>query len=79
MSSVKLQDTKSIHKKRCVSYTSNKLSERELKAAVPFKQHLKKMKYLGVNVTNPKIVPKLMALCRNIALMIMILNLNVSI
>ena len=32
-------------------YTNNKLSEREIKKAIPFKVASKRIKYLGINLT----------------------------
>ena len=50
MNSVKLQDTKVIHKSLAFLYTNNKRSEREIKETIPFTVTSKRIKYLGINL-----------------------------
>ena len=49
MNSVKLQDTKLIHRNLALLYTNNKLPEREIKETVPFTTASKRIKYLRIN------------------------------
>ena len=51
MNSGKLQDKKLIHRSVAFQYTNNKLSEREIKKTIPFTVALKRIKYLGINLT----------------------------
>jgi len=50
MNSVKLQDTKLIHKFLAFLYTNNTSSEREIKETIPFTITSKITKYLGINL-----------------------------
>ena len=52
MNSVKLQDTKLIHKFLAFLYTNNTSSEREIKETIPFTITSKITKYLGINLPN---------------------------
>ena len=51
MNSVKFQDTKSTKKSVAFLYTSNNLSEREIKKTIAFLIASKRLKYLGINLT----------------------------
>ena len=52
MNLVKLKDIKLIYKKLLYFYTlTTKLSEREIKTAIPFTIALKRTKYLEINLT----------------------------
>ena len=50
MNSVKFQDTKSTKKSVAFLYTSNNLSEREIKKTIAFLIASKRLKYLGTNL-----------------------------
>ena len=50
MISVKLQDTKLIHRNLLHLYTNNKRSERKIKKTIPFTTASRRIKYLGVNL-----------------------------
>ena len=51
MNSIKLQDTKLIHRKSLAFlYNKNERSEREMKETIPFTIASKKIKYLGINI-----------------------------
>ena len=50
MNSVKLQDTKLIHKFLAFLYTNNTSSEREIKETIPFTITSKRIKYLLINL-----------------------------
>ena len=50
MNSVKLQDTKLIHKFLAFLYTNNTSSEREIKETIPFTISMKSIKNLGINL-----------------------------
>ena len=52
MNSVKLQDTKSTYRNIVFLYTNNKLSESKIKKTTPFTIASKRIKYLGINLTN---------------------------
>ena len=51
MNSVKFQDTNQHKKSVAFLYTSNKLSEREIKKTITFLIASKRIKYLGINLT----------------------------
>ena len=46
-----MQDIKPIHKNSVFLHTSNKVLEKEIRRATPLKTALKKIKYLGINLT----------------------------
>ena len=50
MNSVQLQDIKLIHSNWCV-YTKNERAEREIKKTIPFTIAQKRIKYLGIHLT----------------------------
>ena len=50
MNSVKLQDTKLIHRNLLHSYTLTTLAEREIKETIPFTIASKRIKCLGINL-----------------------------
>ena len=52
MNLIKLQDTKFINTKKSLAflYTSNEISEREIKEAISFTITSKRIKYLGINL-----------------------------
>ena len=51
MNLAKFQDTKSIHKSIAFLYTNNEKSEREIKKSFPFTIATKRIKYLGINLS----------------------------
>ena len=51
MNLAKLQDTKSIHINHLHFYTNNEKSEREIKESIPITIAIKRIKYLGINLS----------------------------
>ena len=52
MNLAKLQDTKSIYINHLHFYTNNEKSEREIKESIPITIAIKRIKYLGINLSN---------------------------